>query len=94
LRIRKYPKDIETGTSILDAALDNNIEIPHNCGGYCACSTCHVYIKSGMENLLDMNSEEADMLDIAYGLTLESRLACQAIIMGDVTVEIPPIPES
>ena len=85
--------DIETGTTILDAALDNNIEITHNCGGYCACSTCHVYIKSGMENLSELSSEEADMLDIADGLTLESRLACEAIIRGDVTVEIPPSSE-
>jgi 2Fe-2S ferredoxin len=45
------PNDVEVevpqGTPVLDAALDNNIKINHNCGGNCACSTCHIIVESG-----------------------------------------------
>ena len=84
---------VTPGTSILDAALDNDIELNHNCGGNCACSTCHVIVEKGMENLSPIDDEEEDMLDTAVGLTLESRLACQAEIKGDVVVRIPPKPD-
>jgi 2Fe-2S ferredoxin len=79
------------GISVLDVALDNAIELPHNCGGVCACSTCHVVVKQGLGNLSAMGEDEADQLDEADGLTLNSRLACQAKVLGDVTVEIPLI---
>ena len=39
--------DIEPGQSILEVALKNDIELHHNCGGVCACSTCHVYVQQG-----------------------------------------------
>lgn len=81
--------DVPAGTSILDAALDNDIKLDHNCGGNCACSTCHVIIETGMENLSEMSEDEEDMLDSAQGLTLESRLACQSKISGDIKVRIP-----
>jgi len=46
------PNDVEVevpqGTPVLDAALDNNIKINHNCGGNCACSTCHIIVESGV----------------------------------------------
>jgi 2Fe-2S ferredoxin len=82
------------GDTILDTALDNNIDLQHNCGGACACSTCHVIVTSGFENLSEIQDNEADQLDEAEGLTLNSRLACQAKIYGDITVEIPRINES
>jgi ferredoxin, 2Fe-2S len=84
--------DVKPGISILDAALDNGIQLDHNCGGNCACSTCHVYVKDGMDNLSEMSEEEEDMLDTAHGLKLESRLSCQSQVKGDVIVEIPPKP--
>jgi 2Fe-2S ferredoxin len=84
--------DVRPGISILDAALDNGIALDHNCGGNCACSTCHVYVKGGMDNLSQMSEEEEDMLDTAHGLKLESRLGCQSQVKGDVIVEIPPKP--
>ena len=59
------------------------------CGGVCGCTTCHVYIKSGMQNLSEMEENEEDRIDMADNLTLESRLACQCEIHGDVTVLIP-----
>lgn len=76
--------------SILDIALGHNIDLQHNCGGKCACTTCHVIVKQGMENLSKMEEDEEDRLDTAEGLTLHSRLGCQAVVHGDVVVEIPP----
>jgi 2Fe-2S ferredoxin len=75
--------------SILDIALANDIDLQHNCGGSCACTTCHVIVKGGMENLSPMEGDEEDRLDTAEGLTLHSRLGCQAVVKGDVVVEIP-----
>lgn len=77
------------GLSILDVALDNDIKLEHNCGGNCACSTCHVIIKDGYQNLSPKQDEEQDQLVEAEGLTETSRLGCQAKIQGDVVLEIP-----
>lgn len=74
--------------SLLDIALHNNVPLEHNCGGNCACTTCHVVVKEGEENLSPMESDEEDRLDTAKGLTLHSRLGCQAIVQGDVVVEL------
>src|SRR5207245_422518 len=71
-------------------ALGNNIDLQHNCGGKCACTTCHVIVRSAAENLSKMEEDEEDRLDTAEGLTLHSRLGCQAVVGGDVVVEIPP----
>ncbi len=77
--------------SILDVAINFGIHIEHACGGSCACTTCHVIVKDGDDNLSPnpADDDEMDRLDQARGLTLHSRLACQAIVKGDVTVEIP-----
>ena len=72
------------GDSILDVALANDIDLQHNCGGVCACSTCHVIVKQGMKSLTEMEDDEADQLDEAEGLTLDSRLGCQSRITEDV----------
>lgn len=82
--------DVHPGITILDAALDNGIELTHNCGGNCACSTCHVIIEEGDENLSAMQEDENDMLDTSPQRTDHSRLACQAQVMGDVKVKTPP----
>ena len=85
--------DVPTGITLLDAALDNGIHLDHNCGGNCACSTCHVIVEAGMENLSEMRPDEEDMLDTATGLTLRSRLACQSQVKGEVKIKIPPKPQ-
>lgn len=74
--------------SILDIALNYGISLQHACGGNCACTTCHVIIREGEENLSDMQEDEEDRLYMADGLTLHSRLGCQVIVKGDVKVEI------
>ncbi len=81
--------DVEKGETVLDVALDHDIELEHNCGGNCACTTCHVIVRKGVDHLSEMEEEEEDRLDTAPDLTLTSRLACQALIEGDCVVEIP-----
>jgi len=54
-----------------------------------ACTTCHVVVREGEDNLSPMEQDEEDRLDTAEGLTLHSRLGCQAIVKGNVVVEIP-----
>jgi ferredoxin, 2Fe-2S len=75
--------------SILDIALNYGIDLQHACGGNCACTTCHVIVKAGEEHLTEMEEDEEDRLYMADGLTLHSRLGCQSVVRGDVTVEIP-----
>jgi 2Fe-2S ferredoxin len=86
----KYPlADHGQPGSLLDIALAHGIELEHNCGGSCACTTCHVIVREGEQNLSAMEIDEEDRLDTAEGLTLHSRLGCQAVVRGDVVVEIP-----
>ena len=75
--------------SLLDVALNFGVPLEHACGGSCACTTCHVVVRQGMEHLSEMEDEEADRLDTAWDLTTESRLGCQAIVSGDVVAELP-----
>ena len=77
------------GESILDIALANDIPIQHACGGFCACTTCQISVKSGLQNFSEMEEDELDRLEcIAVSMSPESRLGCQAKITGDVIVEI------
>ncbi len=77
--------------SILDVAMNFGIHLEHACGGNCACTTCHVVVKKGKELLSEMDDDEADRLDMAADLQLDSRLGCQVVIEkpGEVVVEIP-----
>ena len=80
----------EEGTTICAIALSNGIEIEHACEQSCACTTCHVYIREGLESLSEFTDDEEDMLDKAWGLEAESRLSCQVIIEDeDLEIEIP-----
>jgi 2Fe-2S ferredoxin len=82
--------EVEPGTSICDAALENGIEIEHACEKSCACTTCHVYVREGFESLEESTEEEDDYLDKAWGLEPDSRLSCQAIVADeDLVIEIP-----
>lgn len=85
-----YGRDGKPG-SILDIALAHDIDLDHACGGVCACSTCHVVVRSGSETCNEASDDELDQLDNAPGLEPESRLGCQCVPDGsrDVVVEIP-----
>ena len=82
--------EAEKGKTICDVALANGIEIEHACEKSCACTTCHVYIREGMDSLNENTEDEDDMLDKAWGLDPDSRLSCQTVIGDDdLVVEIP-----
>jgi len=75
--------------SLLDIAMNAGLHLEHACGGSCACTTCHVIVEAGDDNLSEAEEDELDRLELAPGLTLHSRLGCQSIVKGDVTVRIP-----
>ncbi|WNZ57292.1 ISC system 2Fe-2S type ferredoxin [Microbulbifer sp. MKSA007] len=82
--------EAESGVSVIDAALANDIEIEHACEKACACTTCHIIVREGFDSLEEPDELEEDLLDKAWGLEPESRLSCQAIVEDeDLVVEIP-----
>jgi len=82
--------EVAPGTSILDAAGAAGVDLPSNCGGVCACTTCHVWVERGLETLSGVEEREDDRLQEAAGLSARSRLGCQARVgEGDVVVRVP-----
>ena len=82
--------EVEPGISLCDAMLSNHIEIEHACEKSCACTTCHVYVREGFDSLEESSEDEDDYLDKAWGLDMDSRLSCQAMVgEEDLTIEIP-----
>ncbi len=80
----------DPGTSLCNAMLDNGIEIEHACEKSCACTTCHVHIREGFDSLEESSEQEDDYLDKAWGLDMESRLSCQALVGEEsLVIEIP-----
>lgn len=82
-------ENVEDGQSLLELALKNDIELHHNCGGVCACTTCHLYVDKGMEFLEELSDREEDFIDRAVSPKLNSRLGCQSLINeGNGTIEV------
>ena len=82
--------EAEPGTSLCNAMLANGIEIEHACEKSCACTTCHVYVREGFDSLEESSEDEDDYLDKAWGLDMDSRLSCQALVADEpLTIEIP-----
>ena len=80
----------ETGKLIIDALLENGIEIEHACEKSCACTTCHVLVREGFDSLDEADELEEDQLDKAWGLEPVSRLSCQAVVGSeDLVIELP-----
>ncbi|MFB1482546.1 2Fe-2S iron-sulfur cluster-binding protein [Corallococcus sp. RDP092CA] len=81
--------DVPTGTTLLDAAERGEAQVGHSCGGVCGCSTCHVWVRKGLESLSEQRDDEMDRLDMGFDVRPYSRLSCQTEVGGeDVTVEI------
>ena len=83
---------IEPDQSVLEIALKNDIDLHHNCGGVCACSTCHIYVQQGDEFLEDLSDKEEDFIDRAVSPRINSRLGCQCVLQkgeGDISVTLP-----
>jgi 2Fe-2S ferredoxin len=85
-------ENIESDQSILEVALKNNIELHHNCGGVCACSTCHLYVEQGDNFIEELSDKEEDFIDRAVNPRINSRLGCQCMLLdgaGNITVTLP-----
>jgi len=86
--------DVPVGASILQASQEGGLPEGYACGGVCACSTCHVYVKKGGELLSEMEDDENDILDKAFDVRSTSRLGCQAKIEKDGVIEVEITRES
>lgn len=86
-------ENVEAGQTLLEIALKNDIELHHNCGGVCACTTCHLYVEKGMDFIDEITDKEEDFIDRAVNPRLNSRLGCQSLLLddgeGEVEVVIP-----
>jgi 2Fe-2S ferredoxin len=86
-------ENLEPGQSILEVALENNIELHHNCGMVCACSTCHIYLERGEEFVAELTDKEEDFIDRARNPKINSRLGCQCVLeegnSGTLEVTVP-----
>ena len=78
--------EVENGYSIMEGAINNNIDgIVAECGGACACATCHSYIDDNwLSRLPEMDDMEDSMLDAAYERQSTSRLTCQIEMNDDL----------
>lgn len=84
--------NVEPGQSLLEVALINDIDLHHNCGGVCACSTCHLYLEKGEDLVEELSDKEEDFIDRAVNPRLSSRLGCQCVLLdgdGDIEVTLP-----
>jgi len=88
--------DVKTGLTVMEGAVKNNIPgIDADCGGACACATCHVYVdeawtaKTGAKSAM-----EESMLDFAEGVEPNSRLSCQIKVTDDLDGLVVRMPES
>jgi 2Fe-2S ferredoxin len=82
----------EPGQTLLEICLKNDIELHHNCGGVCACTTCHLYIEKGMDYIDEISDKEEDFIDRAVNPRLNSRLGCQSLLLegsGDIEILLP-----
>jgi len=85
-------ENVEAGQSILEVALDNNLELHHNCGMVCACSTCHIYLEKGEQFVPEITDREEDFIDRARNPRLNSRLGCQCVLeegSGHIEITVP-----
>ena len=82
-------ENIAPGDSLLEVLLDHDIDLHHNCGGVCACSTCHIYLDKGEEFVEELSEKEEDFIDRAVSPRINSRLGCQCVLQnGSGVVEI------
>lgn len=84
--------NISSDQSLLEVCLDNGIELHHNCGAVCACSTCHLYVNSGSEHLEELSDREEDFIDRAVSPRINSRLGCQCVLQagsGVINITLP-----
>ena len=88
--------DVKTGLSVMEGAVKNNIPgIDADCGGACACATCHVYVKDEwLDKTGSRSAKEESMLDFAEGVEANSRLSCQIKVTDALDGLVVTMPES
>ncbi len=89
-----YPTDAEDGSTVMENAIRNQVPgIEAECGGACACATCHVYVDEAWTDIVGPPSPmEEDMLDFGFDVRPNSRLSCQIRVRGELdglTVRVP-----
>ena len=85
--------DAPVGSSLLEIAHRNDINLEGACEGALACSTCHLIVDQDYFDLLpEPSEEEEDMLDLAFGLTHTSRLGCQLIVTDELDGLVVTLP--
>jgi len=87
--------EAETGSTVMETAIKNNIPgIEAECGGACACATCHVHVDEAWWGAVGMPSPmEEDMLDFGYDVRANSRLSCQIKVTADLDGLVVRTPE-
>ena len=81
--------EVPEGSNLLEAAQECGAKVGHTCGGVCACSTCHLWIRKGAASLSEQDDKEMDRLDQAFDVRPYSRLGCQAqVSKEDIEVQI------
>jgi 2Fe-2S ferredoxin len=82
--------EVEPGKhNLLEIAEEHGAKVGSACGGVCACSSCHVYVRQGLDSLEEMTDKEEDRLDMGFDVRPYSRLGCQCIVENDdIAVEI------
>jgi len=88
--------EVSNGLTVMEGARDNNVPgIEADCGGACACSTCHVYVDAAWADKLPAKDDmESDMLDFAWQPdAVRSRLTCQVKVSDDLDGLIVHLPE-
>ena len=83
---KRHEVEVEKGYSVMEGAINNNIQgIVAECGGACACATCHSYIDEGwLDKIPPMDDMEDSMLDAAFERKETSRLTCQIEVSDDL----------
>lgn len=87
--------EAEPGMTVMEAAVRNSVPgIAAECGGACACATCHVYVDEAWREATGTPQQmEEDMLDFAFDIRPESRLSCQIKVTGALDGLVVNIPE-
>jgi ferredoxin len=81
---------VQTNDNLLSLLLTKELKVLQECGGRGICATCHIYIKDGMDKLSPMSRREQRTLEVITTCKMNSRLACQARVVGDgVVVDLP-----
>ena len=92
---KSHIQEVANGLTVMEGAVQNNIPgIDADCGGSCACATCHVYVDEKWFNKLPKKeSAEEDMLDMAFEPKKNSRLSCQLMVSDQLDGLVVNLPE-